>query len=49
VFLYMAAFGANVAWIVCLRSLIAFSSGRNNKFKESSATSPDSSSLIAQP
>lgn len=49
VFLYMAAFGANVAWIVCLRSLIAFSSGRNNKLKESSATSPDSSSLVAQP
>jgi phosphatidylglycerophosphate synthase len=32
-FLYMAAFGANVAWIVSLRSLIAFSSGHNNKLK----------------
>jgi phosphatidylglycerophosphate synthase len=41
-FLYMAAFGANVAWIVSLRSLIAFSSGHNNKFKGSSATRPDS-------
>lgn len=48
VFLYLAAFGANVAWIVSLRSLIAFSPGRNKKLKESSATSPDNSSLIAQ-
>ena len=48
-FLYMAAFGANVAWIVSLCSLIAFSSGHNNKLKESSAARPDSASLSAQP
>jgi phosphatidylglycerophosphate synthase len=47
-FLYMAAFGANVAWIVSLRSLIAFSSGPTNKFEESSSTRPETPGLIAQ-
>lgn len=39
-FLYMAAFGANVAWIVSLRSLIAFSSGCNNKLKNLAQPAP---------
>jgi phosphatidylglycerophosphate synthase len=46
VFLYMAAFGANVAWIVSVRSLVAFSRPEN---EGSGATGPDSTPLIAQP
>jgi phosphatidylglycerophosphate synthase len=49
VFLYMAAFGANVAWIVSLRSLIAFSSGHKKKLKESSATTSVGVPLVAHP
>ena len=47
-FLYMAAFGANVAWIVSLRSLIAFSSDCNTKLATSSATRSERAPLIAQ-
>jgi len=47
-FLYMAAFGANVAWIVSLRSLIAFSSDRKTKLATSSATRSEGAPLIAQ-
>jgi len=49
VFLYMAAFGANVAWIVSLRSLIAFSSKRKNERNGSSTSSTPSAPLIARP
>jgi phosphatidylglycerophosphate synthase len=48
VFLYMAAFGANVAWIVSLRSLIAFSSGHKKNLGESSATTSGGVPLTAQ-
>jgi phosphatidylglycerophosphate synthase len=37
VFLYMAAFGANVAWIVSLRSLIAYSSRNHSAAVEARA------------
>jgi phosphatidylglycerophosphate synthase len=37
VFIYMAAFGANVAWIVSLRSLIAFSARSNSRIAEAGA------------
>jgi phosphatidylglycerophosphate synthase len=37
VFIYMAAFGANVAWIVSLRSLIAFSVRSNSAAAEAGA------------
>ena len=47
-FLYMAAFGANVAWIVALRSLIAFSSERKTKLEPSSATRSEGAALIAR-
>jgi phosphatidylglycerophosphate synthase len=36
-FIYMAAFGANVAWIVSLRSLIAFSARSNSAAAEAGA------------
>jgi phosphatidylglycerophosphate synthase len=36
-FIYMAAFGANVAWIVSLRSLFAFSARNNSAAAEASA------------
>jgi hypothetical protein len=43
-FLYMAAFGANVAWLISLRSLITFSSGHKKNFNLTNGTA-----LIAQP
>jgi len=47
-FLYMAAFGANVAWIISLRSLITFSSGHKNNLDESSSTRSGNPGLVAQ-
>jgi phosphatidylglycerophosphate synthase len=47
-FLYMAAFGANVAWMVSLGSLIAFSSGRKRKLEEPGLTRSKRARLIAQ-
>jgi phosphatidylglycerophosphate synthase len=47
-FIYMAAFGANVAWIISLRSLITFSSGHNNDLEESSSPRSGNRGLVAQ-
>ena len=47
-FLYMAAFGANVAWIVSLRSVIAFPSARKTRVELSGEARSETSSLLTQ-
>jgi phosphatidylglycerophosphate synthase len=48
-FLYMAAFGANVAWLISLRSLITFSSGHHKKHRPFDLNTTSGTALIAQP
>jgi phosphatidylglycerophosphate synthase len=48
-FLYMAAIGANVAWLMSLGSLITFSSGQKKKLRHFDSSTTASTPLIAQP
>jgi phosphatidylglycerophosphate synthase len=48
-FLYMAAIGASVAWLISLRSLITFSSAHKKKLRHFDSSTTASTPLIAQP